>query len=78
MSSVIKGCEEFSYVYLDDFLIYSKTLEKHFRHIEEIFRRLGANCLKLKLKKCELVKDKTNYLGHEISAEGIRPKADKN
>ena len=30
MSSVIKGCEEFSVVYLDDFLIYCKTLEEHF------------------------------------------------
>ena len=35
-------------MYLDDIIIFSNTEEEHLAHIEEIFRRLEAEDLKMK------------------------------
>ena len=38
--------------YLDDIIIYSRNDKEHLEHLEEIFKRLKAAGLKLKLEKC--------------------------
>ena len=38
--------------YLDDIIIYSRSEKEHLEHLEEIFTRLKAAGLKLKLEKC--------------------------
>lgn len=61
------------YVYLDDIIIYSGSFEDHIRDIEEILNRLKAAGLKLKPSKCQFLKSEVKYLGHIVSAEGVRP-----
>jgi hypothetical protein len=39
--------------YLDDILVYSKTLEEHITYVREVLICLGAAYLRLKLEKCE-------------------------
>lgn len=39
-------------VYMDDFLIATDTLEKHFEVLDRIFRLLTQNRLELRLDKC--------------------------
>ena len=74
MQAVLSGLEWNScFVYLDDILIASRTLEEHLRHMKEVFGRLRDAGLRLKPKKCLLLRDQVPYLGHVISAEGIRP-----
>ena len=63
--------------YLDDIIIFSNTEEEHLAHIKEIFRRLEAADLKMKRSKCNFFKKHIHYLGHLISADGIRPLKDK-
>ena len=63
--------------YLDDIIIFSDTEEEHMAHIEEIFKRLEAADLKMKRSKCDFFKKHIHYLGHLISADGIRPLKDK-
>ena len=63
--------------YLDDIIIFSDTEEEHLAHIEEIFKRLEAADLKMKRSKCDFFKKHIHYLGHLISANGIRPLKDK-
>ena len=46
-------------------------------HLEEIFNRLRAAGLKLKLEKNSFFKKHIQYLGHLISAEGIQPLPEK-
>ena len=46
-------------------------------HLEEIFVRLKAAGLKLKLEKCCFFKKHIQYLGHLISEEGIQPLPEK-
>mgnify|MGYP006204682025 CR=1 FL=1 len=53
MNEVFKDkMHKFVAVYLDDILIYSKTEEEHYEHIEKVFEVLKENNLFLKLKKC--------------------------
>ena len=59
--------------YLDGIIIYSRTEKEHLEHLEEIFSRLRAAGLKLKLEKCSFFKRHIQYLGHLISADGIEP-----
>ena len=72
MSVVLQDCEDFSTAYLDDIMIFSQTLEEHLKHISIIFDKLRQHNLKLKLKKCSVLKSETHYLGF-ISEDGIKP-----
>ena len=63
--------------YLDDIIIYSRSEKEHLEHLEEIFMRLKAAGLKLKLEKCCFFKKHIQYLGHLISADGIQPLQEK-
>ena len=76
MNQVLDNCN-FAMTYLDDIIIFSETEEEHLAHIEEIFRRLEAADLKMKRSKCDFFKKHIHYLGHLISADGIRPLKDK-
>ena len=51
INDVLKGCN-FAMGYLDDIIIYSRSEKEHLEHLEEIFKRLKAVGLKLKLEKC--------------------------
>ena len=50
INDVLKGCN-FAMGYLDDIIIYSRSEKEHLEHLEEIFTRLKAAGLKLKLEK---------------------------
>ena len=63
--------DSFVIVYLDDILVYSKTKEKHLKHIHLVLGKLRKHHLYGKLSKCEFLKNEVEYLGHHISALGI-------
>ena len=75
INDIPKGCN-FAIDYLDDIIIYSRSEKQHLEHLEEIFSRLRAAGLKLKLEKC-CFKKHIQYLGHLISADGIEPLREK-
>ncbi|MCP3663135.1 MAG: DDE-type integrase/transposase/recombinase, partial [Gammaproteobacteria bacterium] len=60
-------------IYIDDLIVYSETIEQHLKDLEEVFIRLKKAKLKLKPKKCEFGKAEVGFLGHVISAEGVKP-----
>ena len=53
-------------VYLDDVIIFSKDVESHFKHVEEILTALQTAGVTLKLAKCDFFTDTVKYLGHVI------------
>ncbi|KAI2647069.1 Transposon Tf2-9 polyprotein [Labeo rohita] len=59
------------YAYLDDILIYSKTLEEHTQHVRAVLRRLLAHQLYCKLEKCAFHQHSTTFLSFVISPQGV-------
>jgi hypothetical protein len=69
--------DEFVIVFLDDVLIYSKTLEEHKKHIEMVLDLLRLHKLYAKKSKCEFFRHRIEFLGHTLSSEGKGMQEDK-
>ncbi|GBG89583.1 hypothetical protein CBR_g49372 [Chara braunii] len=69
--------DRFVLVYLDDILVYSRTLEEHLEHLRRVLETLRSARYKANHDKCEFVRQELEYLGHLVSPKGIRPLADK-
>lgn len=69
--------DDFVIVFLDDILIYSKDIEEHIQHVRKALQLLRERKLYAKLSKCEFVRTRIGFLGHEISAEGIHMEKEK-
>jgi hypothetical protein len=72
MNGVFKEyLDKFFIVFLDDIFIYSKSKEKHEKHLRMVLQFLRENKLNAKISKCIFCQKKIHYLGHIISIEGI-------
>ncbi len=58
--------------YLDDILVYSKTLEEHIRHVTEVLECLRKADLRLKPEKCEWHKEEVEFLGFVVGRKGVK------
>ncbi|GBG90985.1 hypothetical protein CBR_g51643 [Chara braunii] len=65
--------DKFIVVYLGDILIFSRTVEEHAEQLKTVLGLLRQHQYKINLDKCEFGRTKILYLGHEISADGLRP-----
>ena len=74
-----KMCQDltFVFVYLDDILVASKSMEEHRVHLAQLFQRLQDYGLVLNPAKCVFAQPELKFLGHRVSAEGITPAADR-
>lgn len=72
MQSVLAGLD-WCFVYLDDILIVSSTLEEHLERLRVVLTRLREAGLRLKPRKCHLLMLQVFFLGHIISKEGVHP-----
>jgi hypothetical protein len=59
-------------VYIDDILVFTKTVEENKRIVEEVLKRLEENDLFLKLEKCEFMKKEIEFLGLIIRPNGVK------
>ena len=59
--------------YLDDVIVFSATWQEHLQRLRQVFQRLRESGLRLHPEKCCLGERKVDFLGHEVSAEGLRP-----
>lgn len=60
-------------VYLDDIIVLGGGVEENLQRLADVFERLHSYGLKLKPKKCQLLRDKVLFLGHVVSGKGISP-----
>jgi hypothetical protein len=72
MNQVLKPfLRQFVLVFLDDILIYSKSLEDHLQHLQQVLGTLRHHQLYLKASKCSFAQHSLEYLGHIISDQGV-------
>lgn len=64
-------------VYLDDIVIYAKTLEEHNIKFKRLMSRFEDANLKLQPEKCEFLRTEVVYLGHVIGQNGVKPNPKK-
>jgi len=63
---------QFCQAYLDDIIIYSKTLKEHKRHVRLVLDRLREAGLQVDINKCEFHVQETTFLGLLVSTEGLK------
>ncbi|KAI7808450.1 Pol polyprotein [Triplophysa rosa] len=68
---------QFVFVYMDDILIFSPSLQEHSQHVREVLQRLLENQLFIKAEKCKFHADTVSFLGHVLSPRGIEPDSSK-
>lgn len=64
-------------VFVDDFLIYSKTEEAHLEMVEWVFQQLRKHQLYGAIDKCSFMKNEVDILGHTVTADGIKTQTSK-
>ncbi|GBG61699.1 hypothetical protein CBR_g23214 [Chara braunii] len=69
--------DRFVLVYLDDILVYDRSLDEHVEHLRTVLERLRQAKYKANRDKCEFARQELEYLGHYVTPQGIRPLADK-
>lgn len=68
---------KFVIVFLDDILVYSRTLLEHQEHLRLVLDLLRQHNLYAKASKCSFAQNKIEYLGHVISEQGVATDAEK-
>eukprot|EP00737_Agarophyton_chilense_P001727 gb/GEZJ01001943.1/.p1 GENE.gb/GEZJ01001943.1/~~gb/GEZJ01001943.1/.p1 ORF type:complete len:214 (-),score=23.25 gb/GEZJ01001943.1/:977-1618(-) len=58
-------------LYIDDILIYSKSLEEHKKHLREVLSALRKHQLYAKLSKCAFGASEVDFLGLKVSPQGF-------
>lgn len=58
-------------VFIDDLIVFSKTLEEHETKLMQVLKRLREFGLKLSPEKCKFYQTSVKYLGHIVSQNGV-------
>lgn len=60
-------------IYIDDILVYGKTMEELEENLAWVFQKCRQRVVKLKLSKCQFAKDRVEFLGFLVSHDNISP-----
>lgn len=63
-------------IYLDDILVFANQFEEMMDRLGQVLERIREAQLKLKPSKCQFLQKEVAYLGHILSAEGVKPNPD--
>ena len=63
--------DKFVIIFIDDRLVYSRTIKEHELHLKIVLEKLRKKELYAKFSKCEFWLRKVAFLGHIVSEEGI-------
>ncbi|GBG70781.1 hypothetical protein CBR_g8079 [Chara braunii] len=66
--------DRFVVVYLDDILVFSKTLQEHQGHLRQVLEKLREANFKINEQKCDWAKTQVLYLGHVLDGDDVKQK----
>ena len=58
-------------IYLDDIIVFGKTLSEHNSRLEKVLQKLYSAGVKLSRQKCTFGRPSVKFLGHIVSEKGI-------
>ena len=76
MEGILQGIPNVC-IYIDDILVTGATEKEHLETLDQVLTRLEQEGMRLKQNKCAFLLPSVEYLGHQISADGLRPTKDK-
>lgn len=65
------------YVYIDDIIIFGKTLDEHLKNLKIVLETLRKANFKIQPDKCEFLKTEVEFLGFIVSEGGLKPNMNK-
>ena len=73
MNDIFNFFSHFTIVYIDDVLVYSSSIDEHWKHLYSFLDTIKRNGLVVSAKKIKLFQTKVRFLGYDISEGQIRP-----
>jgi hypothetical protein len=70
-SAFMPELDKFVMVFIDNILVYSKSMKEQKEHLRVVLQWLQDHQLYAKFSKCEFWINEVSFLGHVISSEGI-------
>ena len=71
INNVLAKClDVFILVFLDNILVYSRTLEEHAEHLRKVFAALRKHRLFSKASKCSFMVKEVEFLGQWVTPQG--------
>ena len=64
-------------MYLDDILVFLQMLEDLIHHIGTALQKMRDAKFFARLRKCSFFQDKVEYLGFDVSRDGVQPSPEK-
>ena len=60
------------FVYIDDIVVYSRSLEEHLYHLKQVFDIFSKYNLSVNLQKCKFFQKSVEVLGHVLTSKGLK------
>jgi len=73
MNEIFMPYTAFIIVYIDDILVFSNTIDQHFKHLQIFISVMRKNGLAASASKLLLFQTKVRFLGHNIYQGTIKP-----
>ena len=73
MNDIFTPFIDFSTIYIDDVLIFSKSIHDHWKHLDIFVKVIKHNGLVVSATKIDLFQDKIRFLGHNIYKGTLSP-----
>ena len=65
------------FVYIDDILVASETLDQHYDDLKNVFQILETHGMVINRAKCVLAQSSVEFLGYKVDKNGITPLPDR-
>lgn len=61
------------FVYMDDIIVFSTSLQSHLQDIAKVLQTLQEANLKVQCDKSEFLRKEVEFLGHVVTTDGVKP-----